>query len=597
MGLQRLDGYAPIEWYAALGDGRVTALVALDGSIDWWTVPTMDAPPVLEALLDADIGGRFALAPVDDYDVSRSYVGDSAVLETTYRVGAATVRVTDSLNRGLLGTLPWTELARKVEADGGEVRMRWEFRCGHRFADAQARSRLYHDTPVLTLGDQTMAVVTERAGDPQLLGDRVRGEFTARPGERALVAVVAADAEPLHLPRPVHILGRIEATAQAWQRWSDGLAFDGPWRDAVTRSAITLRQLTFDTSGSIMAAATAGLPEHLDAERNYDYRYSWVRDTSFSLDALVQLDLPEEVHTSMSWLLATVARTAPDIRVFYSVHGEVVPDDVTVVTGLRGYRGATPVEVGNQAASQRQLGSYGDLTDAVWRYANAGNLLNEATGEMLAAMANQVCKQWPEADAGIWELGDSQHYTISKIACWVALDRTLRLAADNQVPADHAEQWRATRDEIRDYVNEHCWSTAKNAYTFYVGTDKLDCATLLAARTGFCPPGDPRLAGTVEAIRAELSAGGPLLYRYSGMAGKEGAFVACTFWLVEALVKVGCVAEAEAVFEAMLDRCNDVGLLSEEIDPETGQFRGNVPQSLSHLALIGAATTLADALG
>lgn len=359
------------------------------------------------------------------------------------------------------------------------------------------------------------------------------------------------------------------------------------------RSAITLRLLTVAAAGANAAAATTSLPEVIGGERNYDYRFAWVRDASLALAALTGLGLLEEVHSALSWLLHAVERTAPDVHVFYTLDGRPAPAQAQEIRTMPGYLRTTPVRSGNPAASQRQLGAYGHLLDAVYGYARHGGQLGPATGVMLAEMADQVCDEWREPDAGLWELGDYQHYTSSKVGCWVALDRAARLAADGQLPGWHTGRWTATAAEIRDWVNEHCWSPAKRSYTMYAGTDDLDAAVLLAARTGFCQGNEPRLHTTIGAIRRELTATGPLLYRYTSVRGNEGAFAACTFWLAEALACDGEHEEAAAVFASMLGYCNDVGLLSEEIDPQTGGLLGNFPQGLSHLALINAAHLLA----
>jgi GH15 family glucan-1,4-alpha-glucosidase len=301
------------------------------------------------------------------------------------------------------------------------------------------------------------------------------------------------------------------------------------------------------------------------------------------------------VHAVLTWLLEALSHTAPEVHVFYTLGGRPAGDAMEEVPFLRGYRDSRPIHVGNSAASQLQLGAYGDLIDAVHRAAEIGYRLDARTGEMLSGVADRACDLWRLPDAGIWELGDTRHYTISKIGCWVALDRMVGLAEDGQVASLSLPRWRIERDRIRAWIERHCWSRTKQSLTFYAGTDDLDAAVLLAARTGFWDGDDPRLATTVDAIRQELGAGGPLLYRYSGQQDEEGAFVACSFWLVEALAHLGRLKEAEETLDGMLEYCNDLGLLSEEIDPATGELLGNFPQALSHLSLIGAAAALRNA--
>jgi GH15 family glucan-1,4-alpha-glucosidase len=446
---------------------------------------------------------------------------------------------------------------------------------------------------VIQLGSQAFAVITGGACAPVVGRHEVSGEFTVTPGETSLLALAATDGEPLMVPYAEEIIRRVDGTCDQWRVWRRRIGYDGPGADDVIRSALTLRLLTRAASGASAAAATTSLPEAIGGDRNYDYRFAWVRDAAFGLDALASLGLTEEVHSGLSWLLHAVARTAPDLHVFYTLGGEPAPARERQIPGVPGFLGTGPVRAGNSAANQRQLGCYGHLLDAACHYLRHGGLLDPATGRLLADMIDRVCDLWREPDAGLWELGDYQHYTSSKLGCWVALDRAASLAAHDQLPGWHAGRWRAAADEIRTWIGEHCWSSRKQSYTMYAGADDLDAAVLLMARTGFCPSSDPRLRSTIEAVRGELSAGGPLLYRYSAMRGKEGAFVACSFWLAEALAYTGMTTDAQAVFSGMLGYCNDVGLLAEEVDPESHELLGNFPQGLSHLALIGAAQALA----
>ena len=584
----RRGGYAAISDYAVLGDGRTTALVASDGRIDWWAIPTLDAPPVCAAILDSGAGGHFALSPAEPAGVSRRYLPGTNVLESTYTTPAGDVRVTDSLNVGSAGL---AALDRAGQAGGGPDR---------RGRDALGVPARESPRPGPALGYQPRRDPgrdrwrpehrpDSAGGQPGPAARHVSGHLLARAGEHAVVAAVATDHEPVVIPAPQHVGARIDRTIDSWRRWSDLVSYQGPWDDAVRRSALALKTLLYEPGGAIAAAATTSLPEAIGGPKNYDYRYAWVRDSSYTLDAFIRLGLQEEVHAAVSWLLKAVRRTAPDIHVFYSLDGQVASGQATV--DLPGYRDSLPVRSGNGAAGQSQLGTYGDLFDTIARYVSTGHLLDQATGRMLADLADRCCDIWTREDAGLWELSRHRHYTISKIGCWVALDRAASLAAAGQLPAAHAARWRQEAAGISRWVGDHCWSQAKESYTFYAGTDDLDAAVLLAARTGF--DRGPRLASTIEAVVAELGRG-PFVYRYTGMDREENAFVACTFWLVEALAWTGQGKRAREVMGEALQWCNDVGLLSEQIDPATGEFRGNLPQGLSHLALINAAHTLAD---
>lgn len=614
--LVRTDGYAPLRSYAMLGDMRGSALVACDGAIDWLAVPMMDAPPVCAALLDPAAGGSIELTPTVPFEVTRRYLDATMVLESTFTTAAGTVKVTDALNRGAAGELPWAELARRIEVEEGEVPMRWSVRPGHGLQGINPWCHLDGGVPRLLVGDRQLAVVTAGLDEPGVDHHGVEGRFVARGEEPRLLAVLVTEVRPVHVPDTAEILSRIDATADTWRRWSEQVSYDGPWRQTVLRSALTLKALTVAPSGAIAAAATTSLPEQVGGERNFDYRFAWIRDASFAIDAMNRLALSEEVHSSLAWLLGAVAQEAPDLRVFYALDGSV-PSAAMRQVDAPGYRGSTPVQVGNSAADQMQLGCFGDLLDAVSRYIDAGGHLDPRTGMMVEAIADRTCELWRSPDAGLWELGDTQPYTISKIACWVALDRALRLADAGQLTSTHEPRWRGERDQIRAWIEVNCWSETKQAYTFYAGTDDLDAAVLLAARTGYCAGDDPRLSTTIDAIQAELGVANPsdgageergaarardgraspspLLYRYSGQSDQEGAFIACSWWMVEALAHAGRLDEASAWFAALVDLGNDVGLYSEEIDPATGDLIGNGPQTLSHLAIIGAATALATA--
>ncbi len=593
----RRDGFASLGAYALLGDLRAAALVADDGAIDWLALPTLDAPPVCAALLDPARGGSISLAPTVPYEVSRHYLPGTMVLETTFTTADGTVRVTDALTFGALGTLPWTELARVVQVDDGEVPLAWAVHPGHCLAASKRPwAHVRQQTPMLLVGDYHLAVVVDGLGEPEVKDERITGEVLATAGRSGLLAVVGSQSEPLQVPGADAIRQRVYHTAETWGHWSDLVGYHGRWRDLVLRSALVLKALTLKATGGIAGAATTSLPEQLGGQRNFDYRFAWIRDASFALDAMNRLGLAEELHAGVSWLLDAVAQEAPSLRVFYDLHGQAVSAEMTEVQNVPGYRGSLPVHVGNGAASQSQLGAYGDLFDAVWRYADSGGRLPSTTGTMLGEMIDHLCDIWPSADAGLWELGTPKRYTSSKLGCWVAMDRAVRLSEAGQITSPNVARWRFEREHIRRYIDEHCWSEAKQAYTFYAGSDELDAAVLLIARTGFCCPGDPRLSTTVDAIVDELTVPGSLVYRYSGQQDQEGAFLACSCWLVEALVHAGRVPEAEQRFTEFIEHANDVGLLTEEIDPSTGELLGNLPQALTHLAVIGAATALSRAL-
>jgi GH15 family glucan-1,4-alpha-glucosidase len=586
----RAEGFAPIESYGVIGDGESAALVARDGAIDWWAAPAMDSAPLFAAVLDPSDGGCFTLEPTVPYEVERRYLPGTNVLETTFRTRDGAVRVIDSLNQSANGLLPWAELARDIRPEGGRVPMRWRVAAGTLFHQVRPWARL-RDVPILHAGDLMVAIVADGAGQPQVGLGQFCGEFVAQAGRDALLALVAADHAPLVVPSAADVRGRRQATEEAWRKWCGTVPYRGEDRELVLRSALALRLLTYAPTGAMAAAVTTSLPERVGGDRNYDYRYGWIRDTSFVLDSFIQLGLTQEVQGTLAWMLSSISATAPDIHPFYGLRGHV-PDEETELR-LRGYRGSRPVRGGNRAVGQPQWGSYGDLLECVWLAVDrAGAHLDPASADLLDMLGNRVCDVWTQPDCGIWELDERRHNTFSKAGCWVALDRLIRLAEQRgQVSDRDVDRWKAEKTAIHEWINRHCWSDAKNSYVGHAGSDQLDASVLLLARTGFIDGTDRRFTQTIEAIRAEL-ASGPLLYRFSGAREFEGAFVACSFWLIDALVRNGQVGPARKLWHELAGHASDLGLFAEEIDPATGAFLGNLPQGLSHLALLNAAALL-----
>lgn len=589
----RIDGFAPIADYAILGDGRTVALVARDGRIDWWPLPTMASPPAFAAILDPDHGGYLELRPSDPvFRSARHYVVGTNVLRTEFTTSTGSVRVTDAMTLGGSGLLPWGEVIRRIDGVSGTVEMVWTVRPGTRFGTVTPWTETHTSGGIAHVGDQRLGVQSFGAGEPRITPESVSGSFTAEPGSSAILAITTADAEALFFPELRDLDHHLHRTISRWTEWTEGLRYDGPWQDAVIRSALALKVLVFAPTGAIAAAATTSLPERIGGQKNWDYRYMWVRDSSFTIDALMALGLHEEVQSAVSFLLNAVSRSASDLHVFYRLDGDLNTDNAETDLPVPGYRHSTPVRSGNGAARQTQLGNFGDLFDTVWRYVSHGHYLDNTTGQMLAGLADRCCETWRSPDSGFWELPGVHHFTISKIGCWVALDRAVRLADRGAINDSNRERWASERDTIYTWVNERCWSNTKNSYTFYAGTDDLDAATLLAGRTGFAH--GERLAGTIAAIKRELCEG-PLVYRYSGMQAEEGVFLACTFWLVNALVQVGDLTSAKQLMDQAVLLANDVGLLSEQMDPSNQAMLGNYPQALSHLAIINAATAFQQA--
>ena len=586
-------GYTPLRGYAAIGDGRTVALIACDGSIDWLCLPDLDSPAVFDSLLDAESGGRFALSPTPPFETSRRYLPGTNVLETTFQTSSGVVRVTDAMTLPTALLSPQRELVRVVEAVTGSVAMHWELVPRFGFGAKPTRIGRRAGVPVATRGADAVALCSWDAGEPQVTTESIYGHFEATAGERALFAVSFSHQEPLVIPCRNDVEARLAATHTAWRRWSEGLRSVSTWPAAVGRSALALKLLVHAPSGAIAAAATTSLPEVVGGERNWDYRFCWVRDSAFMLNALLRLGCIEEADAFFWWLLQASALTHPRLRVLYRLDGGANARERTV--GLPGYRASSPVRIGNGAAGQRQLDVYGDLLCAAWLYVEAGRAIDAEVGRRLAEIADLVCRIWREPDAGLWEVRSSpQHFTQSKMMSAIALDRAIRLAHAGQIPSRHTSRWQEEATAVREFVDQHCWSVSKGSYVRHAGTDDLDAGLLLGVLFGYGDPREAKLLATVETVRRELSHG-PFVYRYSGedgLSGREGAFLACSFWLVEALGLQGRRAEAGDLMAQLVGLANDVGLFAEEVDPSTGDFLGNLPQGLTHLALIGAALAL-----
>ncbi len=578
--------YPPIGDHALIGDGRSMALVDRQATITWMALPEDDRIGLFASILDAERGGCWTLAPTARSEVSRSYRADSAVLCTTFRTETGTATVTDAFTLHNGAVLPWVELARRVTCDEGRVELAWTLETpGFLGADPMVFEE-HHDLIVARAEQLGVAVSVFGAATCDELGSVLRGRVTLDGTDQtALLALALCIDEPVVHPDRDEIEARIDRTIEVWRTWSEGIGAPGRWADQLRVSARTLKLLTNHRTGAPIAAPTTSLPERIGGGRNYDYRYCWIRDASFMVDALLSVDLVEEAHRAINALLEMCETTRPSLAPLYTIGGKV-PTEMADLD-LHGYRGSKPVHRGNDASDQLQLGTWGDLFDAIWRYVDRGNQLDPATAGLLTDLADELCNKWTSEDAGIWELPDTAHYTVSKLGAWTALDRAQRLVDLGELDGD-THRWAAARAAIRDFVEERCWSPTKRSFTFHAETDELDAACLLAGRMGFASA--EQLEGTVAAVRAELT-DGPFVWRYSGMREKESAFLACSFWLADALTRIGRLDEARQQIDGALGAMNDLGLMSEEYDPMAEELLGNFPQGLSHLSFVNAAVT------
>lgn len=585
---KRIDGYLPLEDYAALGDGRSVALSGADGSIDWWCVPNLDSPPLFDRLLSAHEGGCFIIAPDEPFTAEQRYLPGSNVHETVFTTASGKAVLTESLNSGTAGRLPWCELARRVEGVEGSVRFRFSLRIGTRAGTVSpylvdnAHGVLFHAGDVTGSLRRSAGVTISCEED-----DETQGVFTVHAGTRETLGIVAGENEPLVLPDIADLDARIDISHQEWEEWSRRVRYEGAHRDLVIRSALALKLLLYSPTGAIAAAATTSLPEGIGGPKNWDYRYAWIRDAGYTIKAFLRIGAEAEAKAALSWLMHRLHDHGP--QVMYRLDGGVVPDESEI--DVPGWRGSRPVRIGNVASQQHQHAIYGDIFETAERFVECGNILDHRSAALLADLANRCADHWRQKDSGIWELPEEQHFTNSKLSCWQALARAVELAEAGHIPDTCVERWARTRDRIARWIDEHCWSEERQAYLAWPGSDMLDASVALAVRFRF--GADGRMEKTIRALDRELGAG-PFHYRYSGVDKEEACFLACTFWIIEAKALLGEQAEAEAHFEAAIAGLGrGQGIYAEMVDAKTGAYLGNLPQGLTHLALIQAASTIA----
>ncbi len=592
--MERTDGFAPIREYALIGDGRTAALIARDGSVDWLCLPNLDSPSVFARILDAERGGSFRLEPATAFEAERRYLDDSNVLETTFVTAEGRVRVTDAMTLSDSGQIsPMRELVRKVEALAGTVPLRWAFepRFGYGRAQTRIERRAGHWFAQADAEALVLAVFGAEEGD--LRNGVVGGGLELAPGESAVFSLAGTSREPAVIPGREDAERRLERTKRFWPEWAGRHRYEGAWPEAVTRSVLVLKLLSFAPSGAIVAAPTTSLPEWIGGGRNWDYRFTWLRDASWALDAMLRLGYHDEAHAFFWWLMHASRLTQPKLQVLYCLDGSMHTRE-RELPQLSGYRGSQPVRIGNGARDQMQLDIYGAVLEAIWIYARAVGRLDGDTGKEVARIADYVEQHWRDKDNGIWEVRDKPaHYTQSKGLCWVALDRACALGEQGLIP-NRSERWRETADELKAWVEEHGWDEELQSLVRAPDLREVDASLLTLAVLGY---ETERIGATIAAVERDLREG-PYVYRYrgdDGLEGEEGAFLTCSFWLVDAYAQNGRLDDANALMDELVGLANDVGLYSEEIDPRTGEFLGNFPQGLTHLALVNAAVSIADA--
>ncbi|MFH8591881.1 glycoside hydrolase family 15 protein [Streptomyces rimosus] len=586
--------HAPIEDHALIGDLQTAALIGRDGSVDWLCLPHFDSAACFAALLGDRENGHWLLAPAaSDARSERSYRDETLVLDTVWHTGTGSVKVTDFMPQR--DRAP--DLVRIVEGLEGEVAMQGVLRLRFDYGLVVPWVRHVGRCRVAVAGPDSAWLRTEPDVETYGQGFSTRSDFTVAAGDRVAFILTW---HPSHQPRPAEIdpYEALEHTLEDWRAWAAHCRYDGPYRAEVLRSLITLKALTFAPTGGIVAAPTTSLPEELGGVRNWDYRFCWLRDSTLTLNSLITAGYTEEAAAWRDWLLRAVAGNPADLQIMYGLGGERrLPE--TELPWLGGYAGSKPVRIGNAAVEQRQLDVYGGVLDSFHIARIAGLPSKPHAWNIQRSLLDFLESHWREPDEGLWEVrGPRRHFVHSKIMAWVAADRALKAVEIHPDLEGDVERWRAMRDAVHREVCEKGFDPERNTFTQSYGSDQLDAATLLIPRLGFLPADDPRVIGTVDAVREELTHEG-LIRRYStdgravdGLPGSEGTFLVCSFWLAEALHLTGRREEARKLFDRLLRLPNDLGLLAEEYDPVSGRQLGNFPQAFSHVGLIGTAFTM-----
>jgi GH15 family glucan-1,4-alpha-glucosidase len=592
--------YQPIENYGVIGDLNTVALVGMNGSIDFMSFPHFDSPTIFAALLDDEKGGRFCIAPTLDHPQRRQlYLPDTNVLLTRFLSDDGVAEISDCMPIQEMGHAH--DVIRRVKTVRGEIRFRMV--CQPRFDYGRITHRVEScDDCILFVSDGVPSLALRlRSSVPlRIEAGAAIAEFTLPAGESAAFVLEQATSDESQSPSksPDYVSAAFKQTVNFWRQWLSRSRYHGRWRETVNRSALTLKLLTSEPYGSMVAAPTFGLPELIGGGRNWDYRYSWIRDSSFTLYALMRLGYTHEAAAFMRWLESRCKHLRPDgsLQLMYRIDGsEDLPE--LILDHFEGYLCSAPVRVGNDAHLQLQLDIYGELMDSIYLYNKYGEPISYDLWIHLVALVNWVGAHWREPDEGIWEVRGGRHeFILSRLMCWVAMDRGLRLAQKRSFPAPVSE-WQTIRDEIYHDIFTNFWNPKRKAFVQYKGANSVDASTLLMPLMRFIGPTDPRWVSTMRAIEEDLVSDS-LVFRYKigpepldGLTGNEGTFSACSFWYVECLSRMGQLDQARFIFEKTLGYANHLGLFSEEIGPR-GQHTGNFPQAFTHLTLISAAYDL-----
>jgi GH15 family glucan-1,4-alpha-glucosidase len=592
------DEHVPIEEYAVLGDTETAALVSRSGSIDWLCLPQFDSPACFAALLGTPDHGRWLLGPRDEARSTRRYLEHSFILETTHETDSGAVRVLDVMPIGDNRA----DIVRSVEGIRGRVTMRneWVARFDYGRVRPWVSRGIGHrlDSEVIRAVAGPDMLILRGTRLPRAEGGRHVDEFEVAAGDTHTFSTTWSPSYDA-VPPPLDIDSRIAATLALSDRWADQCSYQGPYRELVVRSLLTLRLMTHSRYGGIVAAPTTSLPEDFGGERNWDYRYCWLRDASLTLEALLASGYLDEARLWRNWLIRAVAGDPEDLQIMYTISGSRQLPERTL-DHLPGYSASAPVRIGNGAVSQRQSDVLGEVMIALDEARERGLEVSRDGWAMQRALVDHLAGRWDEPDQGLWEIrGPQRHFTHSRVMVWAAFDRAVR-AVERWGLEGNVARWRQVRDSVREEILTKGFNTERNAFTQHYDTAEVDASLLLVPIVGFLPPDDPRVLGTIAAIETDLMRDGLLLRyrtetRVDGIAGDEHPFLACSWWLVSAYAVCGELAKARELMDRLVGLFNDVGLISEEYDPHGGRMVGNFPQAFSHLTFIGAAHALEEA--
>lgn len=595
--------YKDIEDYGIIGNLETCALVGNDGSIDWLCFPYLESPSVFAAILDHERGGQFTIQPVSKFDSFHTYIKNTNILRTTFNTPFGMVAITDFMPvKGDGETKMHRSIYRKIECIEGHSRLKLNFKPRFNYGKSIPEFELIKEGVKCRFENENLILNTKIP--LKIEEDMVKGQFDMKKNDKLWFALQYGQQDEKSSDYE-YCNGKLEVTKKYWQDWTNKCPkiciLRGIWRDTIIRSGLVLKLLTNPYNGAIAAAATTSLPERIGGVRNWDYRYAWIRDSSYTIQALFHLEHVEESQDFMKWINNVIKQdTHPsNIRIMYPIHEEIDINE-RILEYLSGYKQSSPVRIGNDAYCQKQLDIYGELINAIYDTARYGKDISDESWVFIKDLVDYVCEVWNTKDRGIWEIRDEpRHYVHSKLMCWVGVDRGIKIAMKKE-PETSFSKWEKTKKEIRTAILEKGFNKEMNSFVQYFNSSSVDATSVLIPQMGFLPYEDPRIQGTIDAVMEDLMTENGFIYRYNnedGLPGDEGCFALCSFWLVDSLTLSGRLEEAEKIFVNVLQQISPLGLLSEEIDPKTKKQLGNFPQAFSHIGLINSALYISIAKG